>query len=83
MIEDYNSNDEKWNIRANLGWNQIKENLESNIYLRHFLAAVQIAKLNYELDYRQTLANSVTDPMSRVQFLGDITTLKYEKTKNL
>lgn len=83
LINDYNPCDEKWNIRANLGWNQIRENLESNIYLRHFLAAVQIAKLNYELDYRQTLANSVTDPMSRVQFLGDITTLKYEKTKNL
>lgn len=63
-------------------WNRVKENLESNIYLRHFLAAVQIAKLNYEIDYRNTLANSVADPMSRVQFLGDITTLQYEKTKN-
>ncbi len=53
------------------------------MYLKHLLAAVQVAKLNYEVDYRKTLANSVKDPMSRVEFLGDITTLRYEKTKNL
>ena len=82
LIDSYNPN-ETWDIRKSLHWQRLKEKLESNIYLKHFLAAVQIAKLNYELDYRQTLANSVKDPMSRVQFLGDITTLKYEKTKNL
>ena len=83
LIEDYNPN-ELWNIKKALHWtDRIKDNLKTNIYLRHFLAAVQIAKLNYEIDYRQTLANSINDPMSRVQFLGDITTLKYEKSKNL
>lgn len=83
LIDNYNPDDEKWNIKANLNWERLKNNLESNIYLKHFFAAVQIAKLNYEIDYRETLANSVDDPMSRVQILGDITTLKYEKTKQL
>ncbi|MEO1559870.1 MAG: hypothetical protein AAFS12_09635, partial [Cyanobacteria bacterium J06632_19] len=83
LIRDYNPDDEKWDIKSSLNWIRVKENLESNIYLRHFLAAVQIAKLNYEINYRTTLANSVNSPMARVQFLGDITTLKYEKTKNL
>ncbi len=83
VINDYQPGDEKWNIRAKLHWKRLKENLTDNIYLKHFLAAVQIAKLNYEIDYRQTLANSVEDPMSRVEFLGDITTLKHEKIKNL
>ena len=83
LIEDYHPYDDNWNLRHDLNWTRLIENLESNIYLKHLLAAVQIAKLNYEVDYRQTLANSVNDPMSRVEFLGDITTLRYEKTKNL
>ena len=83
LIEDYDLDDSCWNLRHDLNWNYLKENLKSNIYLKHLLASVQIAKLNYEVDYRQTLANSVNDPMSRVEFLGDITTLRYEKTKNL
>lgn len=83
LIDNYNPDDEKWNIKANLHWERLKNNLESNIYLKHFFAAVQIAKLNYEVDYRETLANSVSDPMSRIEYLGDITTLKYETTKNL
>lgn len=81
LINDYDVEDEKWNIRENLHWSRLVENLETNIYLKHFLASVVIAKLNYEIDYRTTLANSVNDPMSRVQFLGDITTLKYEQSK--
>lgn len=83
LIDNYSSDDDRWDIRANLNWLRLKENLESNIYLKHFFAAVQIAKLNYEIDYRETLANSVTDPMSRIQILGDTTTLRYEKTKNI
>ena len=83
IIAEYNVGDDKWNIRHSLNWNRVKENLETSLYLKHFFAAVQIAKLNYEIDYRTTLANSVNDPMSRIQFLGDITTLKYEKSKNL
>lgn len=82
LIGDYDENEE-WQLRQNLSWIRIVENLESNIYLKHFLASVIIAKLNYEIDYRTTLANSVEDPMSRVQFLGDITTLKYEQSKRL
>lgn len=82
LIDNYNPNDEKWNVKASLNWERLKNNLESNIYLKHFFAAVQIAKLNYEIDYRETLANSVEDSMSRVEFLGDITSLKYEKTKS-
>ena len=82
LIEDYKY-DEEWLFRQNLSWNKLNENLKSNQYLKHLFAATQIAKLNYEIDYRQTLANSVKDPMSRVEFLGDITTLRYEKTKNI
>lgn len=83
LINNYDSNDDQWNLREDLTWSRLVENLESNIYLKHFLASVIIAKLNYEIDYRQTLANSVNDPMARVQFLGDITTLKHEQSKKL
>ncbi len=71
----------KFNLRAILKLQRNIENLENNKYITHLLAATQIIKVNFEYEYRQTLANSVGQPTMRVCYQEDITDLKRENSK--
>lgn len=84
LIWGYNFEDEKYSFIKSVHWvDKVIPNLKKNVELKHFLAAVQIAKLNFELDYRYTLANSTQSPVARVQFISNLSTLREEKTKSI
>lgn len=71
----------QFNLRAQLNLLRSINNLENHKYITHLLAATQIIKLNFEHDYRVTLANSVEQPTVRVCYQEDITDLKRENSK--
>lgn len=56
-------------------------NINESKYLIHLLAATQIIKLNFEMDYREKLVELTSQPTYRHVGLADLTTLKLEKDK--
>jgi hypothetical protein len=71
----------QFQLDAYLNWARTLKNLTDHKYLIHLLAATQIIKLNFEIDYISTLVNSTDQPTYRVVSSLDLTNLKHEKEK--
>jgi hypothetical protein len=82
LNENQTEKNGQFRIDNDFQWtNRILENLKKNKYLIYLLAATQIIKLNFEMDYITTLNNSTDQPTYRLLKTEDMTTLKLEKDK--
>jgi len=82
LLNEYKlDKDNRFRLDNQLLWKDCLKNLHNSKYLVHLLAATQIIKLNFEMDYIATLANSTDQPTYRVVSSLDLTNLKHEKEK--
>jgi hypothetical protein len=82
LLNEYKvGKDNRFKLDTYLNWSRTVKNLTSSKYLIHLLAATQIIKLNFEIDYITTLTNSNNQPTYRIVSSLDLTNLKHEKDK--
>ena len=83
ILDRYHRDDEHYGLIRELNFDNIVENLKQNNELKEFLITVQIARSNCILDYRETLINSVDDPLAFVVKDHDIDNLRDSRERFL